>query len=94
MSLINSGLTTRYQYLDTAPSEQILDEGVSSYLLRAQNLLATFLQPPLAFIPYADGEKFGGLLPQGVPSTDKQFQPAFTIATPSTRFGLLLVGGS
>ncbi|KDQ31074.1 hypothetical protein PLEOSDRAFT_1111659 [Pleurotus ostreatus PC15] len=83
----------RTKYLDTAPSEQILDQGVSSYLLRAQNLLATFLQPPLAFIPYADGEKFGGLLPQGVPSTDKQFQPAFTIATPSTRFGLLLPPG-
>ncbi|KAL0951537.1 hypothetical protein HGRIS_008221 [Hohenbuehelia grisea] len=76
------------------PDRAAMESAISESFLRTQTLTALFLHNPPSFVPYPGtepGDKFAPLLPQGAPSMDKQFQPAFEVANPSTRFGILLV---
>ena len=59
-----------------------------------QVMLSTLLPDPLANgqAPSDAADKMTALLPLGVPVVDKDFQPAFHIAKPSSRFSLVLVG--
>lgn len=64
-------------------------------LARMQTLLATLLPPPSSPAPSSDApDKFAAVLPYGIPVLDPQFQSALDLAKPTSRFGLLLVGGT
>ncbi|KAF8078884.1 Vps51/Vps67 domain-containing protein [Lyophyllum atratum] len=71
-----------------------LHKSATDSLARMQTLFATLLpqHPPIPLSDSAD--KFSVLLPFGIPPLDQQFQPAVELAKPTSRFGLLLVGGA
>ncbi|KAG6814110.1 hypothetical protein H0H92_002105 [Tricholoma furcatifolium] len=81
---------------ENLPAEVDLDtlqKSAAESLARMQTLLATVL-PPQKTIPVADStDKFSALLRFGTPPQEGQFQPALELAKPTSRFGLLLVGG-
>ena len=57
-------------------------------------LLASLLPVSSATTSRNGTDKLGSLLLYGIPLSDKQFKPALELAQPSSRFGLLLVGGT
>ncbi|KAG6910534.1 hypothetical protein DXG01_009953 [Tephrocybe rancida] len=73
---------------------ETLHKNATDSLARTQTLLATLL-PPQPHIPTPDSmDKFSALLQFGIPPQEGQFQPAIELAKPTSRFGLLLVGGT
>ncbi|RDB29071.1 Conserved oligomeric Golgi complex subunit 1 [Hypsizygus marmoreus] len=70
--------------------EDDLKASATESLARTQTLFATLLpgHPPDAV------DKVSALMPFGIPQVDQQFQPAIELAKPTSRFGLLLVGGT
>lgn len=72
-----------------------LESTASAILTRSQTLFSALLplppDPPSSADPVGKGSC---LLPHGLPSLDQQFQPAFDLAKPTARFGLLLVGST
>ncbi|KAG5650993.1 hypothetical protein H0H81_010293 [Sphagnurus paluster] len=81
---------------DSLPSELTLDDlhrSASESLARTQTLLAILL-PFRSSIPLSESaDKFSALLPFGIPPVEHEFHPALELAKPTSRFGLLLVGG-
>lgn len=72
-----------------------LKQNATEALTRMQTLLATLLPPPSSPALLSDApDKFAALLPYGIPVLGKQFQSAIDLAKPTSRFGLLLVGGT
>jgi len=73
-----------------------LQRTASESLARMQTLLASLLfsAPPLPKSSSDASDKFAALLPYGAPVVDQQFQSAVELAKPTSRFGLLLVGGT
>lgn len=80
--------------LPTDMKQGDLNRSASESLARMQTLFATLLprHPPIQLSDMTD--KFSALLPYGLPPLDQQFQPAIELAKPTSRFGLLLVGGT
>ena len=82
-----------------------VDHTIDQYLLRSQTLLASLLIPITPSqkaiengngVPLASTARMKPtvLLPFGAPESDQDFKPAMETVKPSTRFGLLLVGGT
>jgi len=98
------GWTKTYDLLDEKIAQlrpediESLDHSIAEYFSRTQVLLATLLPLPSvsAVVPSPkDGhDKLTALLSHGIPASDTQFQNALELAKPSSRFGLLLVGGT
>ncbi|TFK77356.1 hypothetical protein BDN72DRAFT_754821 [Pluteus cervinus] len=68
------------------------DSEMPAILLRSQTLLSPLL--PLPPLPSKGGVKTSTLLPHGVPAAEQHYQPPFEVAKSTTRFSLLLVGGT
>lgn len=71
-----------------------LKRNATEALARMQTLLATLLPPPSPGSLSDAPDKFAALLPYGIPVLGQQFQSAIDLAKPTSRFGLLLVGGT
>jgi len=73
-----------------------LDLRIAEYFSRTQVLLAALIPlPSTAVVTSKDShEKLSTLLPHGIPASETQFLNALEVAKPSSRFGLLLVGGT
>ncbi|KAG6817979.1 hypothetical protein H0H87_012447 [Tephrocybe sp. NHM501043] len=82
---------------DNLPADLDLDtlhKSATDSLARTQTLFATLL-PSQPSIPSSDSsDKFSALMRFGTPPQEGQYQPAVELAKPTSRFGLLLVGGT
>ncbi|GLB35902.1 putative vps51/Vps67 [Lyophyllum shimeji] len=91
--LIDPHLRLIFLQLPAELSLEDLRRSASESLARMQTLFSTLL-PQHISIPLPDSaNKSSALLPFGIPALDQQFQPAVELAKPTSRFGLLLVGG-
>jgi len=83
-----------YHLEDTTGDGIEFEHNASEYLARTQILFGTLLpHPPMVSVQAATTDKYATLLPFGSPALDQKFHPAIALAKPSSRFGLLLVGG-
>jgi conserved oligomeric Golgi complex subunit 1 len=93
-SLRISILTSIKTYSDGSDLNNDPDNDAAEYLARTQVLFSTLLPNPLGDRETSSevNEKPTILLPLGIPVVEKDYHPAFRIAKPLSRFGLVLVG--
>ena len=84
------------QCLPQLPPSKVafVDASVTDFFSRTQVLLASLLPVSTQISSKNGTDKLAALLSYGVPLSDKQFKPTLELAKPSSRFGLLLVGGT